>query len=1277
MRTARSIRIVRAGIVPAVAFVAIATSVGFIACQRTGGDGGGDFVELRRAALDLGQVNVLMRSYDNARSGANLRETVLTQANVGQAQFGKVFQLAVDDQIYAQLLYTGNISIGGVVRDVVYAATVNNTVYAFDAATGGAPLWVKNYNGSGNPPNHTNVGVGPPFCSGGYNDMSGNVGIIGTPAIDGATNRMYFVTRHLVGTTYSQILHAIDITTGNDAVAAKNITATIAASGDGSSGGNLSFDPRNENQRPALALAGGSVYIAWAGHCDTSPYHGWVMTYDATTLNQTGVFSTSPNGKAAGIWMSGGGPIIDATGVYYSTGNGWGDTAQTQPGFGESVIKFSPVGSLTVASSFTAGNFAALNNADNDLGVGGLAMVPGTSLIYTGSKASGKAYLLNSGNLGGLVTGDTQIPQFFTAVDITVRPSNTHHNHSTPVMWQSPQGLNTYIWAENDFMRAYRFNTGTQKYNTPAALVGTVLPPVGMPGGFMTLSANGSTPGTGIMWTTTSSAGDANHATVPGILQAFNAETLTLLWDSTGPGNGMGNLAKYNPPLVAEGSVYVPTFSNMINVYRNMATETALPRSSWVATASNGTGSAPLALDNVTTTRFTTGTAMTNGMFFQVDLGAVQGFNQIKMDSGGNVNDYARGYQVLVSGDGTNFTQVATGTGTAPLITASFTAATARFVKVVQTGATTHWWSIVEFNAYTATPPPQPPSGLTATAASSSAINLAWTASPTAGVTYNVFRSTTSTFTPSASNQVASTIAGLTYADSGLVASTTYYYYVKAVNSTGTSSATNEASATTSAAAGQPQPPTGLTANAASSSAINLAWTASSTSGVTYTVFRSTTSTFTPSENNDIVAGLTGTTYADSGLLGSTTYFYVVQAVTAGGASSASSNQASATTSGSGALSRTGWVATASNGTASAPLALDNNTATRYTSGAGMTNGMSFTVDMTAAQTFNQITMNSAGFANDYARGYQVFVSSDGTNFGTAIASGNGTAALITVTFATQTARYLRVVQTTNTPANWWSIAEFNVLGGATPPPPPSPPSGLGATATSSSNINLSWTASPTSGVTYSVFRSTSSTFTASGSSQIASGLGGLTYSDSALSGSTTYYYFVQAAKGGVNSTSSNQANATTSASTGTKINCGGVAVSPFVADVDFTGGNMINHANTIDVSGVTNPAPAAVYQTARTATFSYTIPGFAASSSHLVRLHFCETYFSTAGSRTFNVSINGSQVLSAFDVFATAGAQNKATVQQFTVNANSSGSYVIQFTTVVNSALISGIEIQ
>jgi len=188
-------------------------------------------------------------------------------------------------------------------------------------------------------------------------------------------------------------------------------------------------------------------------------------------------------------------------------------------------------------------------------------------------------------------------------------------------------------------------------------------------------------------------------------------------------------------------------------------------------------------------------------------------------------------------------------------------------------------------------------------------------------------------------------------------------------------------------------------------------------------------------------------------------------------------------------------------------------------------------------------------------------------------------------------------------------------------------------------------------------------------------------FSDTGLAASTTYFYLLQATNAGGTSGSSNQASATTQAGSAgpVQINSGGPAVSPFVADTGFTGGSTINHANTIDLSGVTNPAPMAVYQTARIGNFTYTIPAtaFAAGSSHTVRLHFAETFWTAAGSRIFNVTINGTQVLTNFDIFATTGAKNKAVIEQFTVNANASGQYVIQFTTVKDNSLVSGIEIQ
>jgi len=253
----------------------------------------------------------------------------------------------------------------------------------------------------------------------------------------------------------------------------------------------------------------------------------------------------------------------------------------------------------------------------------------------------------------------------------------------------------------------------------------------------------------------------------------------------------------------------------------------------------------------------------------------------------------------------------------------------------------------------------------------------------------------------------------------------------------------------------------------------------------------------------------------------------------------------------------------------------------------------------------------------------------------------------------------------------------------------PSAPTGLTATAASSNQINLRWTASSsTCGVTYNVFRSTTSGFTPSTSNQITSGVTATTYSNTGLTASTTYYYLVEGTNSSGTSAASNQANATTSATSGPCtsicIDSGStIAVSPFVADKDFSGGATINHANTINTSKVTNPAPAVVYQTARVTatagagtTFSYTIPGFTAGSMHTVRLHFCETFWTAAGKRQFNVSINGTQVLANFDIFATAGGQNIANIQQFTETANVSGQYVLAFTSDIDKALISGIEI-
>jgi hypothetical protein len=254
----------------------------------------------------------------------------------------------------------------------------------------------------------------------------------------------------------------------------------------------------------------------------------------------------------------------------------------------------------------------------------------------------------------------------------------------------------------------------------------------------------------------------------------------------------------------------------------------------------------------------------------------------------------------------------------------------------------------------------------------------------------------------------------------------------------------------------------------------------------------------------------------------------------------------------------------------------------------------------------------------------------------------------------------------------------------------PSAPTGLTATASSSSVIGLSWTAvAPPANCSisaYNVYGSTSSGFTPSSGTLIAS-VAGTTYSNTGLVASTTYYYVVEAVDTDGTSTASTQASATTQAASGADfvaINSGGPAVSnsgggdaSFVADEDVTGGGTDTSANAITTAGVANAAPMAVYQSERAGTFTYTIPGLVAGSSHTVLLHFAEFYWTAAGKRVFNVAINGTTVLSNFDIYATAGA-NKALVEQFTATANSSGQIVISFTNgTADQPKASGVEIR
>jgi Malectin domain/Carbohydrate binding module (family 6) len=247
----------------------------------------------------------------------------------------------------------------------------------------------------------------------------------------------------------------------------------------------------------------------------------------------------------------------------------------------------------------------------------------------------------------------------------------------------------------------------------------------------------------------------------------------------------------------------------------------------------------------------------------------------------------------------------------------------------------------------------------------------------------------------------------------------------------------------------------------------------------------------------------------------------------------------------------------------------------------------------------------------------------------------------------------------------------------------PQAPGGLSAAEDSNNAIALTWNASTApAGCTvgyYNVFRGTTPGFIPSAANQVATVVSGTKYEDTTGMCQTPYYYVVQAVDLAGLSVTSTQASASISQCptvSSAQINAGGPAVAPFISDVDFAGGSILSHKNVIDLSGVTNAAPMAVYQDARQGNFTYTLAGFVSGSSHTVRLHFAETFFSTVGSRTFNISINGTQVMTNFDIFAAAGAKNKAVIQQLTGNADSSGTFVVTFTSVVNNSLLSAIEI-
>ncbi|MGH9760735.1 MAG: hypothetical protein ACREAC_07820, partial [Blastocatellia bacterium] len=301
------------------------------------------------------------------------------------------------------------------------------------------------------------------------------------------------------------------------------------------------------------------IFISWASHEDQNAYHGWVMTYNAQTLQQAGIFCSTPNGSEGGIWMGGHAPVVDGSGsVYYASGNGdWNGTTN----FGDTVIRFSGTGALFPADWFTPDDWQTLSRDDLDLGSSGPMLIPGTNLLVHGGKES-ILYLMQLSSLGHEQTGNNQIVQHFSTGGGQI--------HAGLVFWNrtSGAGPTAYLWSDGDFLKAYHFN-GSTLDETPISQ-STLQAPAGATGGVLTLSADGSTAGSGIIWTSMPLSQDGDHGVVQGVLRAFDANNVTTeLWDSqqNASRDGTQLWPKYSPPTVVNGKVYMATFSNVLNVY--------------------------------------------------------------------------------------------------------------------------------------------------------------------------------------------------------------------------------------------------------------------------------------------------------------------------------------------------------------------------------------------------------------------------------------------------------------------------------------------------------------------------------------------------------------------------------------------------------------------------------------------------------------------------------------------------------------------------------------
>jgi hypothetical protein len=522
----------------------------------------GSSVKSTAKAYVTNYAGIFTYQNNNQRTGQNTSEIALTPGNVNQTTFGKLFSYTLDGYVRAQPLYMANLLIPNQgYHNVVYVATEHNSVYAYDAdGLQTTPIWQVSFNNDAAGISAIPSATFASFCD--YCTFQPEWGITATPVIDPATNTIYVEarTQQVSGsvTTYFHTLHALDVTTGEEKFDGPVvIQASAPGTGDGSVDGTINFDPFWQMIRPALLFSNGTVYLASASLGDEGPYHGWVLGYSAATgtLQQTGVFITTPNGSMGGIWQDGSGLSSDSEGnIYLSTGNGTFDADTGGQDYSESAIKLTanPVsGALSLADYFTPYDQAKLNTYDWDLCSGGLTILPdqpGTypHLALTGGK-EGTLYMINRDAMGGYnASGNTQIPQQVVGAIRGSVPGQ-------PVdgVWNEPSFWNgyVYIFGLHDVLKVFTLKNGV--LSNTAANKGTIQ----MNAPLAVISANGNA--NPVIWVL-----QWEHA----ILRAYKYNNMTAQIYGTNQNptrDGLDGHTAKTGPIVANGRVYVGTTTNL------------------------------------------------------------------------------------------------------------------------------------------------------------------------------------------------------------------------------------------------------------------------------------------------------------------------------------------------------------------------------------------------------------------------------------------------------------------------------------------------------------------------------------------------------------------------------------------------------------------------------------------------------------------------------------------------------------------------------------------